>query len=243
MTFVNAYEDEDRARAYASLDFPGTYYLAFRDLPALISDHVRGQAALDFGCGAGRSTRFLRGLGFDVVGIDVSQAMIKRARLADPDGRYLLVPDGDYRAVEGRTFDLVLSAFAFDNIPGADHRAEILRRLGQLLAKHGRIILIGCTPDIYVHETVSFTTQDFPENRTATSGQEVRAVIKDVGDDRPVVDILWRHDDYLSLFAAAGLELVGRHMPLGRNDDPYDWVTEGTVTPWVIYVLKRASAA
>ena len=36
-TFGNVYEDEERARAYATLQFPGTYYLAFRDLPALDS--------------------------------------------------------------------------------------------------------------------------------------------------------------------------------------------------------------
>ena len=36
-TFGNVYEDEERARAYATLQFPGTYYLAFRDLPAFDS--------------------------------------------------------------------------------------------------------------------------------------------------------------------------------------------------------------
>jgi hypothetical protein len=34
--FINAYEDEHRACAYATLEFPGTYYLAFRDLPPLV---------------------------------------------------------------------------------------------------------------------------------------------------------------------------------------------------------------
>ena len=62
-TFGNAYEDEERSRAYATLEFPGTYYLAFRDLPALIRRYNHGRRALDFGCGTGRSTRFLRNLG------------------------------------------------------------------------------------------------------------------------------------------------------------------------------------
>ena len=59
MGFENAYEDSDRADAYSRLEFPGTYYLAFRDLPELIADYISGSNALDFGCGAGRSTRFL----------------------------------------------------------------------------------------------------------------------------------------------------------------------------------------
>jgi len=53
--FGNVYEDEERARAYATLQFPGTYYLAFRDLPALIRRYNGGSRALDFGCGTGRS--------------------------------------------------------------------------------------------------------------------------------------------------------------------------------------------
>ena len=39
-TFDNVYEDEERARAYATLQFPGTYYLAFRDLPALVRHYI-----------------------------------------------------------------------------------------------------------------------------------------------------------------------------------------------------------
>ena len=55
--FANVYEDDARAHAYAGLDFPGTYWLAFRDLPAILARHATGRRALDFGCGAGRSTR------------------------------------------------------------------------------------------------------------------------------------------------------------------------------------------
>ncbi len=71
-SFPNVYDDPERAAAYARLEFPGTYYLAFRDLPPIIAEHVRGRTALDFGCGAGRSTRFLKGLGFDAIGVDIS---------------------------------------------------------------------------------------------------------------------------------------------------------------------------
>ena len=39
-SFRNAYEDTGYAAAYARLEFPGTYYLAFRDLPAIFREHV-----------------------------------------------------------------------------------------------------------------------------------------------------------------------------------------------------------
>lgn len=175
MSFTNVYADPARADAYASLDFPGTYHLAFRDLPAIFAEHVAGRAALDFGCGAGRSTRFLKQHGFETTGIDISQRMIDRAKAADPAGTYQCIESGDFTSFHPGQFDLVLSAFAFDNIPGVANRRDLLRGLARLLAATGRIVIVGSTPEIYVHEWASFTTKAFPANRTAKSGEEVRS--------------------------------------------------------------------
>ena len=49
MTSFNAYEDKKRAEAYAQLEYPGTYYLAYRDIPDIISEFVNGDKTLDFG--------------------------------------------------------------------------------------------------------------------------------------------------------------------------------------------------
>ena len=236
-SFSNVYEDSKRARAYATLECPGTYYLAYRDLPAIVAQHVTGREALDFGCGAGRSTRFLKKLGFNAVGIDISRSMVELARRDDPTGDYRLVEDGDFSAFQPSQFDVILSAFAFDNIPHVAKRGELLRGLRRLLTDKGRIILLGSTPDIYIHEWTSFTTKDFPGNRFAKSGNAVRIVMKDVADARPVVDILWFHEDYLNLFAAAELALIAHYKPLGRDGEPYKWLTETSIPPWMIYVL------
>ena len=234
----NVYDDAERAEAYAALEFPGTYYLAYRDLPEVIGRFVRGRRALDFGCGTGRSTRFLKRLGFDAIGIDISSSMIEQAKKLDPTGNYIFIEEGDFTALEPASFDLVLSAFAFDNIPGVERRAALLTGLRSLLSEEGRIIILGSTPDIYVHEWASFTTVAFPENRQAKSGELVRIVMKDVPDSRPVTDLLWRHEDYLELFAACKLGVIARLSPLGHEDEPYEWMSETSVSPWVIYVLK-----
>lgn len=236
--FSNVYGDARRAEAYARLEFPGTYALAFRDLPDLLRRHVQGNRALDFGCGAGRSTRFLQRLGFSTVGIDIAAEMVRLAAQADPEGDYRVVPDGDFSGLPARSFDLVLSAFAFDNIPDRAHRARLLRGLRDLLADGGRIVILGSRPEIYTHEWASFTTQAFPENRQARGGDTVRIVMTDVPDARPVVDLLWTHGDYLELFAAAGLRLLEHAMPLGRPDEPQRWVSETKVAPWSLYVLS-----
>lgn len=40
MGFTNCYEDATRAEAYAQLEFANTCYLAYRDLPDIIREHV-----------------------------------------------------------------------------------------------------------------------------------------------------------------------------------------------------------
>lgn len=236
--FGNVYADEVRADAYARLAFPGTYYLAFRDLPSLIARHAPGRRALDFGCGTGRSTRFLRDLGFRVTGVDIAAEMLRRARDADPDGDYRQVADGDLGVLEGEAFALILSAFTFDNIATHARKVRLFQDLAGLLRPDGGIVNLVSAAEIYVHEWTSFSTEAFPENRAAKAGEVVRIVMLDVEDRRPVEDIFWPDEAYRDVYRDAGLEVVETHRPLGTDSEPYPWVSETTVSPWAIYVLK-----
>jgi SAM-dependent methyltransferase len=239
MSFRNVYEDTVRADAYSRLEFPGTYFLAYRDLPGILSRHVAGRRAVDFGCGAGRSTRFLRRLGFDAVGVDISADMIRKAREIDPSGDYHLVEPARLAGLAGGAWDLVFSAFTFDNIPQQGKVAHF-RDLERLLAPEGKIVSLVSTPEIYTHEWASFSTRDFPENHEAKSGDVVRIVMTDVTDRRPVEDVVCSKPSYLEIYREAGLEVVASHEPLGREDEPFGWVNETRVAPWRIDVLKRA---
>ena len=239
MAFRNVYEDAARADAYSRLEFPGTYYLAYRDLPELIASHVSGRRALDFGCGAGRSTRFVRSLGFDVVGVDVSVDMIGRARQIDPQGDYRLLGERGLRELPGEGFDLVLSAFTFDNVP-QDRKLDLLRELARLLSPPGRLVNLVSTPEIYSYEWASFSTREFPENAKAGTSDIVRIIMTDTSDRRPVEDVLCTEEDYRRLYRAAGLECVASSRPLAREDEPFVWVNETRIAPWRIDVLEPA---
>lgn len=239
-SFSNVYEDSKRAEAYSKLEFPGTYYLAYRDLPHIISEHVKGRKAVDFGCGAGRSTRFLRRLGFDVVGVDISRDMISKARELDPDGDYRLTVDDDFSQLEQGAFDLVLSVFTFDNIPTMEKKVRIFRDLACLLNGQGKIISVISSPEIYAHEWASFSTMDFPENRHAKSGDVVRIIQTDIEDKRPVEDVVWSDESYRETYGKADLELVKTYKPLAKESEPFKWVNETRIAPWVVYVLKKA---
>src|SRR5262245_36168258 len=235
-TFGNVYEDEERARAYATLQFPGTYYLAFRDLPALIHRYNHGSRALDFGCGTGRSTRFLRNLGLNVTGADVSQAMLDQAHALDPLGDYHLIRANVVDEFAPGSFDIILAAFTFDNMP-TEAKAEALSTLRILLAPVGCMLLVVSAPEIYVNEWASFSTRDFLENRHASDGDRVRIIMLDVPDRRPVEDVFCTNAHYLCLFESAGLRVLDVQRPLATGKEPTPWVSETTTAAWTIYVL------
>ncbi|MBK7190483.1 MAG: class I SAM-dependent methyltransferase [bacterium] len=240
--FSNAYDDAARAASYDQLEYPATYHLAFRDIPELVKRHApaQGHRALDFGCGAGRSTRFLKQLGYEACGADISAAMLELARGRDPQGLYVQVADGDLGAHVPGPFDLILSAFTFDNVPGWEKKVALLSQLRARLAPGGRLVNLLSSPDIYTHEWLSFSTKDFPENHKARTGDVVRIIMLDVPDRRPVDDVLWERADFLEVYRRAGLKRAEEHYPLGRRDEPFAWVSECEVAPWVIDVLGAA---
>jgi hypothetical protein len=108
-----------------------------------------------------------------------------------------------------------------------------------LLKRDGRVVNLVSSPEIYTHEWASFSTKDYPENRKAKSGDKVKIIITDVEDKRPVEDVVWTHESYLETFRKAALELVKTYKPLAKEKEPYKWVNETTIAPWVIYLLRK----
>jgi ubiquinone/menaquinone biosynthesis C-methylase UbiE len=239
MKFSNIYEDSQRARAYATLKFEKTYYLAYRDIPKIISEHVSGKNALDFGCGTGRSTRFLQSLGFNTVGIDISEEMITIAQQLDPTGEYHHIVDGDFRRLPPSSFDLIFSTFTFDNIPTKNKKIILFKSLSMLIKQNGCIINLVSSPEIYTHEWASFTTKDFPDNAKAKSGDIVRIITTDIKDTRPCDDIFCSVTEYKKIYKNSGLHIINTYKPLATGQEPYQWVNETQIAPWTIYVLKK----
>lgn len=233
----NPYDDAELAEYYSALDYSGTFLLAVRDLPEIIARHVTGRTALDFACGGGRSTRFLKTLGFNVVGVDISPQMLANAVQRDPDGVYELVGDVDLSVLAGRSFDLILSAFPFSTTRTQKKVRDILTEFSKLLAPEGRLVLVESSDRLYRHEWLSFSTLAYPENAEAKSGDPVAIVFRDRMDE-PVFDTLWTDEDYRESFETVGLRHLETHRPLARKQDPEPWISEREFPPWVIYVLS-----
>jgi len=173
-------------------------------------------------------------------GVDTAPEMIAKAKELDFQGIYRLIKDDDFSGFDAGQFDLVLSVFTFDNIAGFATKVRLLRDLGLLLNGSGRIVSVVSSPEIYTHEWASFSTKDYPENRCARSGDIVRIITTDFADRRPAEDILWTDESYRQVYEAAGLVIMATYKPLAKGDEPYEWVNETAIAPWVIYVLARA---
>ena len=228
---------EKHAGEYADLGMEGTQYLAFRDIPMLIEEHAGTiDSALDYGCGAGRSTRFLKLLGLDVVGVDVSPDMLEQARSKDRSGEYHQISSG-HLPFEDSTFDLVFASFVFLEVSRLEEIESVLTEMKRVLRKDGVVVFVTDSMDASKGDWVSLSYA-FPENdRPLQSGDTVKLLIR--GIDVVLHDYYWTEDDYIGAAERAGLTLATIHKPLGSSDDAIEWRDETTTSPMAIYVLRN----
>lgn len=117
------------------------------DDPALIHDAVAaGGSILELGCGAGRMTRELAGLGHPVVGVDESPDMLRHVDGAETI-RIETVRADIFTLALKRTFDGVVSASHFINEPDVDRRLALLDVCRRHVRDHGVVLLERYEPE------------------------------------------------------------------------------------------------
>ena len=106
--------------------------------------NVRGKRALDIGCGEGRFSRLLAGLGAEVTGIDLTEPLIERARSLAVGGDVYVM--GDAETLDGiadESFDLAVSYIVLVDL--LDYRASI-EAAYRVLKPGGRFIVCNVHP-------------------------------------------------------------------------------------------------
>jgi SAM-dependent methyltransferase len=138
--------DEYEAMFGDAVDDPATAALL-----ELLGD-VSGMRLLDVPCGQGRVARELTRLGADVVGVDLSSALLQKARAletAEPAGvTYLEADAASSSALAGETFDGVVSNYGLSDI---DDLAGFLATVTRVLRPGGPFafsLLHPCFPGL-----------------------------------------------------------------------------------------------
>ena len=96
--------------------------------------------ALDFGCGVGRLTRALAERFDEVLGLDLSGAMVERARELNadrPNCRFEVNATAELPALGNGSFDLVLSLITLQHVSDRAAVRSYLRELARVLAPGG----------------------------------------------------------------------------------------------------------
>lgn len=238
---IKTHDYEKHAGDFAELEMQGTQYLAFRDIGTLIQEYAGPvTSVLDYGCGAGRSTRFLKRLGFNAVGADVSGDMLEQARSKDGAGEYHHIPSG-HLPFEDATFDLIFASFVFLEVSRLEEIERILREMKRVLRNDGTIIFVTASTEATQGNWVSLSYA-FPENdKPLQSGDTVKLLIQ--GIDVVLFDYFWTEEDYIGAAERAGLSLAKLHKPLGSPDDSIEWRDETKISPTAIYVLRNSLLA
>jgi SAM-dependent methyltransferase len=99
---------------------------------------------LDYGCGQGRVVADLRGLGYrDVCGVDLSPAMIDKARAAVPEGRFAVLDHPPHCDLATASVDLVLLFAVLTCIPDDADQGGVVAEIARVLRPGGLLYLSG----------------------------------------------------------------------------------------------------
>jgi len=125
------------------------YYAEYLNGPALkqMVGSVKGKQVLDIGCGEGYFSRFFAKAGAEVVGIDLSEALIKAAEEEEERNhlgvKYFAVDAANLNMLDSEIFDIAYSHMAMGDIP--DYEGTIAE-VSRVLKTRGRFVIVMAHP-------------------------------------------------------------------------------------------------
>jgi SAM-dependent methyltransferase len=204
-------EYDDIAAEYAaSKQLPFRTVVEAPTLFALAGD-VRGLAVLDLPCGDGTYSRALARRGATVTGIDLSSAMVERARAAEretPLGIGYDVGDAADLGVVG-AFDLVLASYLFNYAETREQLLAFALSVHANLNPGGRLVGVNDNPRTAPGRYGSYAAWGFSRELAGPrrEGARVRYSFPKADGTSFGFDNFWLSPEtYEQVFAEAGLE-------------------------------------
>lgn len=234
---LSSHYDEQKAKNYVKFkNERDVTYLLYRDIPDLIKPFLSAGKALDFGCGPGLSTRFLAQLGFDVIGVDINENMLKEA-VSEPDGiPFARIQHGKI-PFQDKSFDFVLAVLVLLEMPNLDEMRIALSEISRILRPGGFFLAVVGSEHFYKDiwgDENPITNKQFSELK---SGDPYYSFSKPTGIT--FKDYFYTEEDYRKVFAHADLSILQIHKALGNDQDNIDWKMEKLLNPWDHYLCQK----
>lgn len=224
------------AKYYNRLEIKGTQFLAFRDLGKYINKFkLHNKSFLDFGCGTGKSTRFLKQFSNNIKGVDINQEMILLAKQRDCSIDYLYI-DQKQLPFKNCSFDFVFSSWVLVEFSNIVFMQDAVNEIARVLKPGGININVVCNKYTYSKDWVSIDTK-FEENKNLLSGTKVKIKLSDI--DLTISDYYWDEKEYEDVFKNATLDIFKKHYPKGKKTERIKWKDELFYAPYTMYVLTK----
>ena len=221
----------DGAKIYGTLGIQGTTYeIGYDCVRESLGDGIAGKVFLDFGCGAGRSTFFLKALGAEhVYGVDHDQNMLDLVLAARLDGtEFFLI--ADIIPLPDEAADGAISLTVFVEIRTMAAMNKACREVARILRHGSPFIVMSLNPMAFGHTFRSF---GYPTAEPLQSGDITTAVVTAPGGRVFIDDTYWTEEDYRAALVQAGFTVTAIDYP--RPHDPAAWSTdEAAVPPFIV---------
>ncbi len=153
-----------------------------------------GKRVLDLGCAVGLDTSIFLEKGFSVMGLEISNEMVKFAKERNPDAEFVV---GDFMKVKfDKKFDAIF-AQAFIHLFPKEEAIEVIKKIKSLLNKNG-----------VAHITTSLCEES----------REGWFVKKDYSGDHKRFRKFWTKNELEKILEQSGFEIINYY----EISDPYD---------------------
>ncbi|MBI5158735.1 class I SAM-dependent methyltransferase [Candidatus Micrarchaeota archaeon] len=141
------------------------------ELDAIIKAVNARARVLELGCGVGQNCNYLQERGFDVVGIDVSEAVLHEAGKKFPKAKF---EKKDARKLEfaEESFDAVFAIGLFHHL-NVDEQVKVVSEIKRVLKKNGVAFVAAKTSKENAEKQLSELKKLFEENGFAVSSAYV----------------------------------------------------------------------
>jgi ubiquinone/menaquinone biosynthesis C-methylase UbiE len=223
-----SYSNESAA-SYSTLGISGTTYeLGFRQVAKFLG-RCDGKSLLDFGCGTGRSTRFLQALHPRyILGVDHNKEMLVQARKVSTIAKFQLI--GRRIPTRNDVFDAAISCSVFVEMRTKSEMFAACREIFRVLKPNSPLVIMSTNPAAFA---ASFHNFSYSAPSTVSSGDVVTCVVH--SDDRSfeILDTYWALLDYRIALRTAGFRLRDIAFPRA-NQSPGLNTDESRVAPFAV---------